>query len=182
MARISTYPIDTTVDPTDLLIGTDSVDSSITKNYTIQSIIDLQGGYINAADVTGTSVTAIGAVDTIYPMAAVFTAGLSNLWSVRTGADANTILYSGTLPSVFLIIASVVASGGVGDVVDFFLHKNGTPILSTQQQTEVYPTGQATVMTMVSMSAGDYVGLSVRNDTDADDVTTDQVSIAVHAV
>lgn len=182
MSRISTYPIDTTVDVNDLLIGTDSVDSNITKNYTIESIINLRGGYINAADVTGTSVTNIALTDTIYPLAAVFTAGLSNLWSVRTGADANTLLYSGTQTSVFLVIASVVVLGGTGDVVDFFVNKNGTAILSTQQRTEVYPSGQATVMTMVSMSAGDYVGLSIRNDTDADDVTTDQVSIAVHAV
>jgi len=182
MSRISTYPIDATVDVNDLLIGTDSVDSSITKNYTIESIINLRGGYINAADVTGTSVTTIAVSDTIYPMAATFTAGLTNLWSVGAGAAANTLIYNGALTSVFLITASVVASGGTGDVIDFFLHKNGTPILSSQQQTEVYPTGSATVMTMVSLSTDEYVGLSVRNATDTDDVTTDQVSITVHAV
>ena len=33
MARISTYPIDTVVDTADLLIGTDSEDQNITKNY-----------------------------------------------------------------------------------------------------------------------------------------------------
>ena len=182
MSRISTYPIDTTVDVNDLLIGTDSVDSNITKNYTIESIINLRGGYINAADVTGTSVTNIALTDTIYPMAAVFTAGLSNLWSVRTGADANTLLYSGTQTSVFLVIASVVATGGVNVALDFFLHKNGTAILSSEQQGVIIPNATATVMTMVSMSAGDYVGMSVRNETDDQNVTARQVSIAVHAV
>ena len=58
MSRISTYPIDTVVDTADLLIGTDSEDQNITKNYTIASIISLaasatSGGYINAAVAVG---------------------------------------------------------------------------------------------------------------------------------
>ena len=60
MARISTYPIDTSVNTSDFLIGTDSEDSNITKNYTIASIISLatSGGYINAAvDHTATTAT-----------------------------------------------------------------------------------------------------------------------------
>jgi len=41
MAIISTYPIDATVTLADKLIGTDAEDSSITKNYTIGSILNL---------------------------------------------------------------------------------------------------------------------------------------------
>tara|TARA_R110000796_G_C14415336_1_gene419268 strand:- start:51 stop:803 length:753 start_codon:yes stop_codon:yes gene_type:complete len=41
MSRISTYPIDSAVNVDDLLIGTDSVDSNITKNYSILSIVGL---------------------------------------------------------------------------------------------------------------------------------------------
>ena len=38
MAKISTYPIDSTVNGLDILIGSDADDSSITKNYSINSI------------------------------------------------------------------------------------------------------------------------------------------------
>tara|TARA_R100000655_G_scaffold109952_1_gene166620 strand:+ start:8014 stop:9549 length:1536 start_codon:yes stop_codon:yes gene_type:complete len=41
MARISTYPIDATPNLDDKVIGTDVNDSNITKNYTIESILDL---------------------------------------------------------------------------------------------------------------------------------------------
>ena len=38
MAKISTYPIDSTVNGLDILIGSDADDSNITKNYTINSL------------------------------------------------------------------------------------------------------------------------------------------------
>ena len=41
MAIISTYPIDASVNLTDKLIGTDVQDSSKTKNYTVESILQL---------------------------------------------------------------------------------------------------------------------------------------------
>ena len=41
MSIISTYPIDATVTLADKLIGTDAEDSSITKNYTVGSILNL---------------------------------------------------------------------------------------------------------------------------------------------
>ena len=42
MSKISTYPIDGSVNLTDKLIGTDIEDSSKTKNYTISSILALK--------------------------------------------------------------------------------------------------------------------------------------------
>jgi hypothetical protein len=41
MAKISTYSTDATLSYTDKLIGTDSQDSNITKNYTIGSILSM---------------------------------------------------------------------------------------------------------------------------------------------
>ncbi len=41
MAIISTYPIDASVNLVDKLIGTDVEDSSKTKNYTVDSILQL---------------------------------------------------------------------------------------------------------------------------------------------
>ena len=41
MAIISTYPIDASVSLADKLIGTDAQDSSKTKNYTVESILQL---------------------------------------------------------------------------------------------------------------------------------------------
>ena len=40
MARISTYPLDTSISREDILVGTDAEDSKITKNYSIGSIAD----------------------------------------------------------------------------------------------------------------------------------------------
>jgi hypothetical protein len=38
MGKISSYTVDTTVEGTDLLIGTDAATNNATKNYTVQSI------------------------------------------------------------------------------------------------------------------------------------------------
>ena len=58
MAIISTYPIDTSVNLTDKLIGTDVEDSSKTKNYTVESILQLLSNNLavyadNASAVSG---------------------------------------------------------------------------------------------------------------------------------
>jgi hypothetical protein len=42
MARISTYPVDSSVNGLDILIGSDADDSNITKNYRIDSILFLR--------------------------------------------------------------------------------------------------------------------------------------------
>ena len=41
MALISTYPIDASVNLTDKLIGTDVEDANKTKNYTVESLLEL---------------------------------------------------------------------------------------------------------------------------------------------
>ena len=41
MAIISTYPIDVSVNLTDKLIGTDVEDANKTKNYTVESLLEL---------------------------------------------------------------------------------------------------------------------------------------------
>jgi len=58
MAIISTYPIDVSVSLTDKLIGTDVADSSKTKNYTVESILQLLSNNLavyadNASAVSG---------------------------------------------------------------------------------------------------------------------------------
>lgn len=51
MAKISTYPIDSSVSLADYVIGTDAEDSNITKNYTIGSLIALAALNIDLAEV-----------------------------------------------------------------------------------------------------------------------------------
>lgn len=182
MSRISTYPIDSVVNVDDLLIGTDSEDSNITKNYSIESIVDLMvGGYINAVDILGAT-TAIADTVTVVPMEADLVVGLSSLWSVGAGSADNTIVYGGSSVGVFSIVSSIVSTGTQGDVIEFYLNKNGVPIAGTMQETENYPTGSATVMAIVSLSPGDSVGISLRNITAVRDVTCKQVSIVATAV
>jgi len=59
MARISTYDRDLVVSREDILIGTDSQDSSITKNYSVGSLIDF------------ISLSSDGVVDTNYYLSAI---------------------------------------------------------------------------------------------------------------
>ena len=63
MARISTYPIDTTVVGNDILIGSDADDANITKNYKIDSIAAYTVATIPAAKVSYNSITS--AVSTV---------------------------------------------------------------------------------------------------------------------
>lgn len=58
MAKISTYPIDSSVSLADYVIGTDAEDSNITKNYTIGSLIALAAQNIDLAEVLAAGNTA----------------------------------------------------------------------------------------------------------------------------
>ena len=49
MARISTYPVDSSVNGLDILIGSDADDANITKNYRINSIASYVKGTLNLA-------------------------------------------------------------------------------------------------------------------------------------
>ena len=40
MARISTYPLDTSISVSDLLVGTDAEDSNVTKNFSVGNLTD----------------------------------------------------------------------------------------------------------------------------------------------
>lgn len=58
MAKISTYPIDSSVSLADYVIGTDAEDSNITKNYTIGSLIALAAQNIDLGEVLAAGNTA----------------------------------------------------------------------------------------------------------------------------
>tara|TARA_R110000782_G_scaffold238344_1_gene324743 strand:+ start:1170 stop:1436 length:267 start_codon:yes stop_codon:yes gene_type:complete len=47
MARIATYALDTTISNLDKLVGTDAEDSSITKNYQINTLITFIAANLN---------------------------------------------------------------------------------------------------------------------------------------
>ena len=47
MARIATYALDTSISNLDKLVGTDAEDSSITKNYQINSLISFIAANLN---------------------------------------------------------------------------------------------------------------------------------------
>jgi len=66
MARISTYPIDTTVALTDTLLGTDEANAKATKNYAISDVLGLVTAGITVHADNAAAVTAGLAVGTIY--------------------------------------------------------------------------------------------------------------------
>ena len=81
MARISTYATSTPTG-TDLLVGTDAEDSNITKNFSIQSVVDLSvaGTYLPLA---GGTITGDLAVDGA--LALKVNSGFANISTNVTG-------------------------------------------------------------------------------------------------
>ena len=95
MSRISTYPIDTVVDTADLLIGTDSEDSNITKNYTIASIISLAESSIDLAEVLAVGNTATNNI-TLTGIMTETTVDGTNGTIVTFGSTTGTIVTLGS--------------------------------------------------------------------------------------
>jgi hypothetical protein len=88
MTKISQYPEITTPDIDDLLIGTDVENSNATKNFTVQSIIDLATGVITTSE--------NGTMYSTNPVAGVPDAGSSNsiFLGYQSGNGATNAEYS----------------------------------------------------------------------------------------
>ena len=82
MARISKYVLDASITRDDLLVGTDAEDSNITKNFSIQSVVDLAvaGTYLPLA---GGTITGDLAVDGA--LALKVNSGFANISTNVTG-------------------------------------------------------------------------------------------------
>ena len=114
MARISTYPIDTVVDTADLLIGTDSEDSNITKNYTIASIISLAESSIDLAEVLAVGNTATNNINLTGIMTATTVNGtIGNITTVNSTNISNSASVATTgLTATTGVIATLGSSTG----------------------------------------------------------------------
>ena len=88
MTKISQYPEITTPDVDDLLIGTDVENSNATKNFTVQSIIDLATGVITTSE--------NGTMYSTNPIAGVPTVGATNsiFLGLNAGQGATNASYS----------------------------------------------------------------------------------------
>lgn len=125
MSRISTYPIDTVVDTADLLIGTDSEDSNITKNYTIASIISLAESSIDLAEVLAVGNTATNNINLTGIMTATTvngTNGTIGVFSSTTGTivtlgsttgNITTVNSTNIVNSALVSTANLTATAGI---------------------------------------------------------------------
>ena len=125
MARISTYPIDAVVDTGDLLIGTDSEDSNITKNYTIASIIALAESSIDLAEVLAVGNTATNNINLTGIMTATTvngTNGTIGVFSSTTGTivtlgsttgNITTVNSTNIVNSALVSTANLTATAGI---------------------------------------------------------------------
>ena len=84
MARISTYDRDLVISRDDILIGTDSQDSSITKNYSVGSLIDF------------ISLSSDGVVDTNYYLSAITADQSTGIVTFTVNGTDNQTLILGT--------------------------------------------------------------------------------------
>lgn len=120
MARISTYDRDLVVSREDILIGTDSQDSSITKNYSVGSLIDF------------ISLSSGGVVDTNYYLSAVTAAQETGVVTFTVNGTDNQTLTLGT--AAFNASTDFAASDisfntaqvvGVNDITAYYLNVDG---------------------------------------------------------
>jgi hypothetical protein len=114
MSRISTYPIDTVVDTADLLIGTDSEDSNITKNYTIASIISLAESSIDLAEVLAVGNTATNNINLTGIMTATTVNGTNGTIGVfgSTTGNITTVNSTNIVNSALVSTADLTATTG----------------------------------------------------------------------
>jgi hypothetical protein len=185
MARISTYPIDSSVNVNDFVIGTDSEDSNITKNYTIASIISLAPGtvYINAADVTGTFQTVFANITDFVSLNSVLASQLASGWSVGSSPNQNRVVYTNATTRVCNLTFTVNITGTNGDDIVFSLFKNGAKIAGTEQTVEIPAlTAALTMQALVSMATNDYIEVKVKNITATNNVTTTHLNVVAQSL
>ena len=189
MARISTYPVDSSVNVADYVIGTDSEDSNVTKNYTIASIVALAPGttYINAADISGSSVTTIPDLVTFVPLDCVLTANAATSWSVGEAPNQNRIIYDGGTDKFAIITITINVVRTAGDDVHFSIFKNGVEIDGTVQKTEIASNTPAvattlTLQSLQSVTTSDYFSVSVKNTTGTNSVTATHYNVVAHTL
>ena len=123
MARISTYDRDLVVSREDILIGTDSQDSSITKNYSVGSLIDF------------ISLSSDGVVDTNYYLSAITADQDTGVVTFTVNGTDNQTLTLGT--AAFHAHTDYAASDisfntaqvvGVNDITAYYLNVDGNGV------------------------------------------------------
>jgi hypothetical protein len=163
MAKISTYPIDSSVSLADYVIGTDAEDSNITKNYTIGSIFGLSSGHLNGYSTTRTTTVLAGSP---VILANVYTQGSASKWAAAT----NRLTYSnsGTPATTNLFLITVVVStepvAGSPDI-NFILYKNGVALADTEQTISATDYKSTTIQTIQTATTADYFEVFLSSNT-----------------
>ena len=160
MAKISTYPIDSSVSLADYVIGTDAEDSNITKNYTIGSLFAISSGHVNGYSTTPTTTT-FTAADTYVVLANVYTEASASKWTAAT----NRLTYTGTTPATtnaFLITFVVSTRNALSDLT-FLIYKNGVALADTEQGTATTENNNISIQTIQNATTSDYFQVFVKS-------------------
>jgi hypothetical protein len=137
MARISTYATSTPTG-TDLLVGTDAEDSNITKNFSIQSVVDLAvaGTYLPLA---GGTITGDLAVDGA--LALKVNSGFANISTDVTG-------------TIFIGNSSAGVTTGLNITGDIAMQGTNASITLTSPTAAIYMTSPDGTTYKVQMANG----------------------------
>ena len=137
MARISTYATSTPTG-TDLLVGTDAEDSNITKNFSIQSVVDLAvaGTYLPLA---GGTITGDLAVDGA--LALKVNSGFANISTNVTG-------------TIFIGNTSAGVTTGLNITGDIAMQGTNASITLTSPTAAIYMTSPDGTTYKVQMANG----------------------------
>jgi hypothetical protein len=137
MARISTYATSTPTG-TDLLVGTDAEDSNITKNFSIQSVVDLAvaGTYLPLA---GGTITGDLAVDGA--LALKVNSGFANISTNVTG-------------TIFIGNSSAGVTTGLNITGDIAMQGTNASITLTSPTAAIYMTSPDGTTYKVQMANG----------------------------
>jgi hypothetical protein len=168
MARISTYPIDTVVDTADLLIGTDSEDSNITKNYTIASIISLAESSIDLAEVLAVGNTATNNIN----LTGIMTATTVNGTNGTIGVFGSTTGNITTVNSTNIVNSALVSTADLTATTGNITTVNSTNIVNSASVTTLGLTATTGVIATLGSTTGNISTLNSTNIVNAALVST----------
>ena len=137
--------------------------------------------YCGYFDYSSSTVTTIGVADTWYKLSASTTEAMSNDALIHTN---NRITNSGAT-SNFKLEGMVSVEGTNNDVVSVAFFKNGSIIPQSTQQSVVTTSGgdfKASAIgfqSLIQISTGEYVEVYIKNNTNANNLTLDNLNVII---
>lgn len=97
----------------------------------------------------------------------------------------NRLTYTGAITRDFRVLATATLSSNNGNALGLYIAKNGTVIANSEQYITANASGKVeggNCQTIVSLATNDYIEFFVENDTAANDITVESLSVIAEAI